>query len=113
MSWRALGMRTWILQRLTALYMLVYLVAGAIILLERPVHNFVSWRAQFTSPVTNIATLLFFFSMLFHAWVGLRDILIDYVHIYSLRFVLWALFTLGLIALAIWLSMILYSVIVL
>lgn len=113
MSWRALGMRTWILQRLTALYMLVYLLAGAIILLRYPAHDYRCWRGHFISPVANIATLLFFFSLLFHAWIGVRDILIDYVHVSSLRLMLWALFTLALIALAIWVSMILYSVVVL
>lgn len=113
MSWRALGMRTWILQRLTALYMLAYLLAAAIILLSHPAHDYASWHAHFTSPLTNIATLLFFFSLLFHAWVGVRDILIDYVHISGLRLALWALVTLALIALAIWASMILYSVVVL
>lgn len=113
MSWRAHGMRTWILQRLTALYLLVYLAVFIVYLAGSPESNFADWRALFSDPLANIATLLFFYSLMFHVWVGVRDILIDYVHVSSLRLVLWTLITLVLIVLAIWISMILYSVVVL
>lgn len=111
MSWRAHGMRTWILQRLTALYMLGYLVAFGVYLSSQPITDFADWHARFSDPVANIATLLFFYSLMFHAWVGVRDILIDYVHLTSLRLVLWALISLVLIVMAIWISMILFSVV--
>jgi succinate dehydrogenase / fumarate reductase membrane anchor subunit len=113
MSWRAQGMRTWILQRLTALYMLIYLLVFGVSLLSQPVHDFSNWRSHFSAVFPNIATLLFFFSLLFHAWVGVRDILIDYVHASSLRLLLWIIITLGLVMLAIWISMVLYSVVIL
>lgn len=112
MTWRAHGMRTWILQRLTAIYMLLYLIGFGIILLRQPVLDFSHWQALFTSPAANIATDLFFFSLLFHAWVGIRDILIDYVHASSIRLLLWIIITLGTVAMGIWVSMILYSVVV-
>ena len=113
MSWRAHGMRTWLLQRLTAIYMLVYLIGFGLVVLQTPTIDFTVWRNLFVSPAANITTGLFFFSILFHAWVGIRDILIDYVPMSSIRFLLWALITLGLIALGLWVSMILYSVVVL
>lgn len=111
MSWRAQGMRTWILQRLTALYMLVYLVVFVVSLPGRSGLDYVAWRAHFSEPFANIAALLFFYSLLFHAWIGVRDILIDYVHVTSIRLIVWAILTLGLVFLAIWVSMILYSVV--
>jgi succinate dehydrogenase / fumarate reductase membrane anchor subunit len=113
MSWRAQGMRTWILQRLTAVYMLLYLLVFAGFVFRHPIHDFTDWQTLFTAPTTNIATLLFFYALLFHAWVGIRDILIDYVHVSNIRFFLWILINLGIIAMAIWISMILYSVVVL
>jgi succinate dehydrogenase / fumarate reductase membrane anchor subunit len=113
MSWRAHGMRTWLLQRLTAIYMLFYLVGFVVVVLRAPSIDFTVWRSLFVSPAANICTGLFFFSILFHAWVGIRDILIDYVHASSIRYLLWILITLGLIALGLWVSMILYSVVVL
>jgi succinate dehydrogenase / fumarate reductase membrane anchor subunit len=112
MSWRAHGMRTWIMQRLTAVYLLLYLLVFVIILLRHPVTDFTAWRALFSTLFFNIATDLFFFSLLFHAWVGVRDILIDYVHLSGLRFLLLVLITVGLIAMGIWVSMVLYKVVI-
>jgi succinate dehydrogenase / fumarate reductase membrane anchor subunit len=113
MSWRAHGMRTWLLQRLTAVYMLLYLIGLTIVIARLPAIDFTVWRQLFVSPFANISAGLFFFSILAHAWVGVRDILIDYVHRSSLRFLLWVVISLGLIALGLWVSMILYSVVVL
>jgi succinate dehydrogenase / fumarate reductase membrane anchor subunit len=111
MSWRAQGMRTWILQRLTALFMLIYMLVYAVIIVRHPIGDFAAWRGLFASPLSNIATEVFFFSLLFHAWVGVRDILIDYVPISGLRLVLWTLVTLCIIAIGLWGSMILLSVV--
>jgi len=112
MSWRAQGMRTWILQRLTALYMLLYLIVFGFVVYSQPQHDYVSWHSLFDSLFANIATLLFFFSILFHAWIGVRDILIDYIHVAVLRYVLWVLLTLSVITMGIWISMLMISVVV-
>lgn len=113
MSWHAHGMRTWMLQRLTAVYILLYLLFFIITVYRQPLHDFSHWRTLFVSPFSNIATLVFFYSLLFHAWVGMRDILIDYVQVASIRYFFLLLITLGVIAMAIWVSMILFSVVVL
>ena len=78
----------------------------------QPAVDHASWRNLFTPAVANIATLIFFFSILYHAWVGVRDILIDYVKWSPLRFLLWILVTTLLVAMGAWVSMILYSVVV-
>ena len=79
MTWRAQGMRTWLLQRISALYMLLYLIVMTVVVCNMDVVQFKQWRELFTSPVINIVTLIFFLSLLYHAWVGVRDILVDYV----------------------------------
>lgn len=112
MSWRAQGMRTWLLQRLTAIYMLLYGIGFGIYVARQPVVDHVSWQALFMHPIANIVTLIFFFSILYHAWVGVRDILIDYIKWSPLRFMLWTMATTLLIAMGIWVTMILYSVVV-
>ncbi|MGD8925676.1 MAG: succinate dehydrogenase, hydrophobic membrane anchor protein [Thioalkalispiraceae bacterium] len=111
MSWRAQGMRTWLLQRLTAIYMLLYAISFSIYFINQAVDDFISWQRLFVHPVANIATLIFFFSILYHAWVGVRDILIDYIKWSALRFFLWTIVTALLIGLGVWVSMILYSVV--
>lgn len=111
MSWRAQGMRTWIMQRLSALYMLIYLVAFLVYISCLDAIGFKVWRGIFANPFINIATGFFFFSILYHAWVGIRDIMIDYVHWAPARFMLWVVVTAGLIALGFWVVMILTSVV--
>ena len=113
MSWRAQGLRTWLMQRLTAVYMLLYAIGFGIYLTQNLPHDFASWRALFTHPAANIATAVFFYALLYHAWVGMRDIIIDYVPLTYLRFSLWVLITFALSLLGVWVSMILFEVVVL
>lgn len=111
MSWRAQGMRTWIMQRLTAVYMLLYLLIFFFYQVNQTSFDFMSWRELFSNPAVNIATIFLFFSVLYHAWIGVRDIMIDYIQWAPLRFSLWTVVTAGLVGLALWVVMILYSVV--
>jgi len=73
------GLRDWLVQRVTALLMAVYTVVFAGILLICPPQHYGDWRALFENQAMRIATFLFFVSLFWHAWVGVRDILMDYV----------------------------------
>lgn len=109
MNRRASGLRAWLWQRLSAIYMALYLVVGGVwLLLWRPV-SFEGWRAGFSTPLVGMATALFFAALLIHAWVGARDVLIDYVHPLALRLTLLILIGLMLAGSSLWLLKILYS----
>lgn len=111
MSWRAQGLRAWVLQRISAVYLAVYLVvAGGTLLLQAP-FGYAEWKAGFAHPAVNVATAVFFGALLVHAWVGMRDILIDYVHPQVLRHTLLVLLALALYAMAAWVLLILLSVV--
>ena len=58
-----------------------------------------------------MAVVLFFGSLLIHAWIGMRDVLIDYVPIMSLRLVILLGIAVFLIAMGIWVAFILISVV--
>ncbi len=111
MTWRAHGMRAWLLQRLSAAYLATYIIASLILFMICPVDSYTSWRDAFANPVMNIGTLLFFVALLIHAWVGMRDILIDYVHPTMLRFALLNALMLALLSMGIWVTFLLFSVI--
>ncbi len=111
MSWRAQGMRAWVLQRFSAAYIAVYCVAVMVFLLPDLPMNFLQWRGVFGDPVMNIATLLFILALLAHAWIGMRDIIIDYVHPVPIRLILMTGMSLLQIVLAIWVSMLMFSVV--
>ncbi len=111
MSWRAQGLRSWLLQRLSAAYMAVFVIVAITWLATHAPVDFASWRALFAQPLINIFTQLFIFVLLAHAWVGVRDIFVDYVHHLPTRFILMVLVTTMQVVLAIWVFMALFSVV--
>ena len=110
MSWRAQGLRAWLLQRLTALYMVLYLTLAMIVLYCQPLTGFSDWRDLFRQPVTNIATIFLFAAIFYHAWVGVRDILVDYVHPQPIRFAALSLTSLLLLGLMVWIVFLMFGV---
>jgi succinate dehydrogenase / fumarate reductase membrane anchor subunit len=73
------GTRDWLAQRVTAAIMAVYTVVALFVLVPRLPFTYESWKALFAQGWMRIATLLFAASLAWHAWVGVRDILMDYV----------------------------------
>jgi succinate dehydrogenase / fumarate reductase membrane anchor subunit len=95
------GLRTWLLQRLSAVYITIFLIVFAVAWGGEPI-TYEVWRAWVAHPVTNIALILFIFALLLHAWVGVRDVIMDYVNSVSLRYVLLVSFALSMIGMALW-----------
>lgn len=73
------GLRDWIVQRMTAVLMLVYVAVFFLQVLTGPPLDFATWRMIFTPQWMKFATLLFLCSLYLHAWIGVRDIVMDYV----------------------------------
>src|ERR1043165_10010087 len=72
-------MRDWLAQRITAAVMAVYtLIVAAIVLMNQPL-RYTGWQSLFAQGWMRVATLLFALSLAWHAWVGVRDILMDYI----------------------------------
>jgi len=104
MSRKLSGLRAWVLQRATAIYIGLFSVVIALVLLISPPADYEQWRDWFADPLVGIATLVFIVSILLHAWVGIRDILIDYIKPLWLRLTLMALVALGLLTWGLWAS---------
>ncbi len=79
------GLRDWLAQRITAVIMAIYSLILAIVLLSGQPITFAVWRDLFAHGWMRVATLLFAASLAWHAWVGMRDIVMDYVKPTSLR----------------------------
>ncbi|HEX4333156.1 MAG TPA: succinate dehydrogenase, hydrophobic membrane anchor protein [Usitatibacter sp.] len=79
------GLADWLLQRLTALVMAVYTVAIVACLLVHAPHTHAQWKAMFSGVFPRLATMLFFAALMYHAWIGMRDILMDYLRATSIR----------------------------
>jgi succinate dehydrogenase / fumarate reductase, membrane anchor subunit len=103
------GTRDWLAQRVTAVVMVVYTLFLLIILLRLPQLDYDNWRAMWNSPALQYATVLFMLSLLYHAWVGMRNILMDYVKDTGLRLVLFVLVILALVWYGVWTVRIMWS----
>ena len=102
MSRQVQGLNTWILQRLSALYLAGFVIYLAYYFLCGGPQNFEEWREWVTSPVASIVILLFIVMVLIHAWVGIRDVIMDYVHNLPIRVSLYIFVGFGILVCAIW-----------
>jgi succinate dehydrogenase / fumarate reductase, membrane anchor subunit len=79
------GLRDWLAQRVTAAIMAVYSVIVGVIVFQNSPLTYAVWRDIFAQGWMRVATLLFAASLAWHAWVGVRDIIMDYVKPDGLR----------------------------
>lgn len=105
------GLRDWLAQRITAVVMAVYtLIFIAVLLAGGPV-TYESWKSLFSKGLMGsmpLLTLLFVVSVLIHAWIGVRDILMDYIKPAALRLALEVVTILWLVGCAGWAARILW-----
>lgn len=109
MSRRATGLRAWFLQRATAIYLLFFIVILLQHLIVNPPQDFGAWQGWVAQPLIGLGLLLFFASLLLHAWVGFRDVLIDYVHPTAIRITLLTLLGFVLFGCALWVLQIIFA----
>lgn len=82
------GWRDWLAQRVTATVMALYSVIMMVILLSSGSLTYASWKQLFAQGWMRVATLLFAACLAWHAWIGVRDIFMDYVKATGVRLML-------------------------
>ena len=102
MSHRAEGLRTWLLQRVSAIYLAVFLLYVLVHFWLNPHPDYAAWRGWIASPPVSIAGAGFVLALLIHGWVGLRDVMLDYIHPLGLRLALLTLTAFLLIGCGFW-----------
>lgn len=102
MNWRVQGFRAWLIQRLSAVYILAFLLVFLAMLAASYPLSYGAWRNMMGNSMMAVTTAIFFLAVIFHGWIGIRDVLIDYVHNFALRFAALALVGLALLAMALW-----------
>jgi succinate dehydrogenase / fumarate reductase membrane anchor subunit len=83
------GLRDWLSQRVTAVLMALFtLVVLAQVIFSRGPIGYDQWAGIFASQWMKVLTFCVIISLAWHVWVGVRDVLMDYVKPVGLRLVL-------------------------
>ncbi len=96
------GHRAFLLQRLSALVLLAGLAAGALRIAFGPPVTFAQWQAWSAQPLGAAILVVLSLALLAHAWVGIRDVILDYIHPSGLRLAALGGSAAGLVVLALW-----------
>ena len=74
------GLRDWLSQRVTAALMALFtLLVLAQVLFSRGPIGYDKWSGIFSSQWMKVLTFTVIGALLWHVWVGMRDVLMDYV----------------------------------
>jgi succinate dehydrogenase / fumarate reductase membrane anchor subunit len=96
------GLKDWLAQRISAAFMAAYTVILVVLLAGQGELDHETWRAFMAGGFMRFLTFLFIVSLMYHAWVGVRDIWMDYVKPTGLRLVLHVLTLLVLVGYTGW-----------
>ncbi|WP_306396635.1 succinate dehydrogenase, hydrophobic membrane anchor protein [Telluria beijingensis] len=104
------GFRDWLAQRVTAIVMAIYTVILLVSFLTGQNFTYEGWAGLFAQQWFKLFSLVTFLALYYHAWVGIRDIWMDYVKNAGVRLLLQLATIFWLIACAAWTVQILWSV---
>lgn len=104
------GMRDWLAQRVTAIVMVIFTVVLLASFLTGQNFTYEGWAGLFARQWFKLFTMVTFFGLFYHVWVGVRDIWMDYVKPVGIRLTLQIATVLWLLACAAWTVQILWSV---
>ncbi len=102
------GLRDWLAQRITAVVMALYTVILLVCFFAAHDFSYAGWAGLFARQWFKIATFVTFLALFYHAWVGMRDIWMDYVKPVGTRIILQVATILWLIACAGWAAQIIW-----
>jgi len=103
------GLRAWLVQRLSAVYMLLFIVSFLVQLAVDAPRSYAAWHGWVTSSSMGVATGVFFAALLAHVWIGVRDVIMDYVRPAALRVSALTLLAFGLTATGLWVAQIFWT----
>jgi len=105
------GLRDWLAQRVTATLMALFtIVLLAQVLLSKGPIGYDKWAGIFSSQWMKFITFVTIVALLYHAWIGVRDIWMDYVKPVGARLFLHMFTIFWLVACAGWMIQILWRV---
>ena len=103
------GWRDWLVQRVTAVLMALYTLLLLGLLLWFGGLDYAAWKGAFGNESFRVTTFVFMVALFWHAWVGVRNILMDYVKPVPVRLTLQVLAISALVGYAGWTIQVLWG----
>lgn len=104
------GLKDWLAQRLTAIVMILYTIVLLTVFLTGSNFSYEGWAGMFAQQWFKLATFAVVVALIYHAWVGARELLMDYAKPAGLRLCLQGAAIVYLIACAGWAVQIIWRV---
>ena len=82
------GLRDWLSQRVTASLMALFTLVLIVQVLLPGEMGYDKWAGIFSAQWMKVLTFVVIVSLLYHVWVGMRDVWMDYVKPVGMRLVL-------------------------
>ena len=79
------GLRDWLSQRVTAAVMALFTLAVFVQILLPGEMGYDKWAGIFSQQWMKVLTFVVIVSLLYHVWVGMRDVWMDYVKPVGIR----------------------------
>lgn len=79
------GLKDWLIQRVSAVYLLVYTIFALGYFITHHQIDYVIWQQAFHCKFIQMATVLAVVAILLHAWIGIWTIITDYIKCQWLR----------------------------
>ena len=87
------------------LFFIIFLLTHFVV---DPPRSYLAWHDWMLSPGINVIASVFAATLLVHAWVGVRDVVMDYVHPIAIRVLVLSSLALYLAGLGAWVARILW-----
>lgn len=104
------GSMTWLAQRITAIVMALYTFILLGWFLTGDDYSFQGWTSMFAQQWFKLCTFVAFAALFYHAWIGVRNIFMDYIKPAGIRLLLESAAIVWLVACAGWTVQILWRV---
>lgn len=104
------GTRDWLAQRVTAVLMALFTIVVAVQALWPGPLGYERWAGIFHPQWMKMLTFATIVGLIYHVWVGMRDVLMDYVKPVGIRLVLQILVIVWLVGCAGWAIQVLWRV---
>lgn len=104
------GLLDWIIQRVSAVVIAVYILFLLFYCISTPGMDFYSWQILFQNPWMRTFSIIFLLMLSYHAWIGIWTVITDYIKITAIRFLVQWLIILALLGFFFWGVAILWGV---